>query len=373
LGLLRRPNAYDAASFERRGALMGALKDLRIDAYRALRGVELSGFGRVNLLVGGNNAGKTSILEAIGLVARPFDPGQWVQTVTNRDASGSVLDGLWSLFPGSTALALEAGEAGSASIDIHASFGDGSRHLTASASAAVEQWVDADRAADGVEAEVQVEAVVETPEPSRHLHGMSFHSTPKRVPVGTGVSSLRVFLVTPATHRSTQQLITHLSHAINLGAKEKAVEVLRMFDPGVKDVLMTRSIDREAIRVDHTGNGIVDLSTFGDGMRRAFAMSLALARASGGILLVDEIESTIHTRVLGSMLPWLARAAEAADVQIVATTHSLEAIDAVLGAFADDEVGVVAYYLRRTEAGHVCRRHDLSSLRDLRSEGLDIR
>jgi hypothetical protein len=67
------------------------------------------------------------------------------------------------------------------------------------------------------------------------------------------------------------------------------------------------------------------------------------------------------------------KAAESADVQIVATTHSIEAIDAVLGAFADSETGVVSYYLRRTETGHVCRRHDLRDLRDLREEGLDIR
>jgi hypothetical protein len=357
---------------------MSALTKLKIEAYRALQGVELDGFGRMNLLVGGNNAGKTSILEAIGLVARPFDPTQWVQTVMNRDtSSGAILDGLWALFPGSTAPALGAGDVRSAPISIHAALEAETedRHLTAVARVRVEQWADIDLAGtEGrPEAEVQINAEVGRLHGGVHGHSMTFQSMSKRVALGLDVPLIDVQVVTPNTHRSTQQLIHHLNHAINLVEKERPLDLLRMFEPAVKDVLISRSLGPDAIRVVHAKQGVVDLSTFGDGMRRAFALSLALARASGGILLVDEIESAIHTRALRTILPWLARASEAAKVQIVATTHSLEAIDAVLAASEEGESGVVAYYLRRLDAGHVCRRHDLVSLRNLREEGLDIR
>lgn len=356
---------------------MSRLTKLEIRAYRSLRDVELAGFGALNLLVGGNNAGKTSILEAIGLLARPFDPGQWVQTVTSRDATGSLLDGLWSLFPGSTAAVLEAGQADSTPIDMRGEFGRESRHLTASARLEMEQWADIDSAgAEGhIEANVQVNANVEMQDASSHAHSMDFYSAAakRRVSASTAVRSFRAFSVSPMLHRSTWQLVGHLSHAIDTGVKERSVEILSMFDPDVKDVLISRSIDRDTIRVDHAKKGMVDLSTFGDGMRRAFAMSLALTRASGGILLVDELESAIHTQALDSILPWLAQAAGVADVQIVATTHSLEAIDAVIGAVAESESGLVTYYLRSTDAGPVCTRYDLAGLRDLRAEGLDIR
>jgi hypothetical protein len=202
---------------------------------------------------------------------------------------------------------------------------------------------------------------------------MDFHSDRARIAVGAGVTLMRAFTVTPITHRSTQQIIVHLRYALDAGEKSRCLELLRMFDKGVADVFVSRSIDRDTIRLEHEKNGVVDLSTFGDGMRRAFAMSLALIRASGGLLLVDEIESAIYGRGLSSVLPWLVRAAEAMDVQIVATTHSMEAIDAVLGAFAGSETGVVSYYLRRTETGHVCSRRDLDELRSFREDGLDIR
>lgn len=44
------------------------------------------GWGRsVCLFVGQNNSGKSSLLEAAGLILRPFEAGQWVQTATHRD------------------------------------------------------------------------------------------------------------------------------------------------------------------------------------------------------------------------------------------------------------------------------------------------
>src|SRR6201995_2398519 len=47
------------------------LRDLRISGFRGLREFAMSGLGRVNLLVGTNNCGKTSVLEAIHMLSVP--------------------------------------------------------------------------------------------------------------------------------------------------------------------------------------------------------------------------------------------------------------------------------------------------------------
>ena len=51
---------------------MFALDRLTIQRFRGLRDLTLSGLGRVNLLVGPNNSGKTSVLEAIALFCQPL-------------------------------------------------------------------------------------------------------------------------------------------------------------------------------------------------------------------------------------------------------------------------------------------------------------
>lgn len=353
---------------------MSRLQELYIESYRAVRGLRLQQFGRMNLLVGSNNAGKTSVLEAVGLLARPLDPGQWVQTATNRDASGPVVDSLWGIFPSASALNLEGGEQSSKHIRIRATLEE-ERRLRAYATAFTEAWADLERPG----AEAQTDAVIriraDVEEGLKKAgHEMEFRSTPRRVALGHGITHLRAFVVTPTTHRSTQQLVTHLSHVIDLGQKEKCVELLQIFDDAVEDVEISRPLSRDTIRVRLKNNVVLDLATFGDGMRRAFAMSIALIRAAGGILLIDEIESAIHARALGQVLPWLVRAAEGADVQVLATTHSLEAIDAVLRVFEGEKPDtVVTYHLRRSDGSHVCHRYELPELRDLREEGLDIR
>ena len=47
------------------------LTDLTIENFRGLRKVELRGLGAVNLIVGQNNTGKTSLLEAVMAVVDP--------------------------------------------------------------------------------------------------------------------------------------------------------------------------------------------------------------------------------------------------------------------------------------------------------------
>ena len=58
-------------------------ESLIVDNYRSFPHFELHGLGRVNLLVGKNNSGKTSLLEAIQVLATRADlKALW--TMSNR-------------------------------------------------------------------------------------------------------------------------------------------------------------------------------------------------------------------------------------------------------------------------------------------------
>ena len=59
------------------GPPSGLQKDMisaiRIQGYRGFEQFEMGNLGRVNLLVGANNSGKTSVLEAIDLLSSSLD------------------------------------------------------------------------------------------------------------------------------------------------------------------------------------------------------------------------------------------------------------------------------------------------------------
>lgn len=61
------------------------ISELEVTQYRGLRDFSLKGLGRVNLLVGRNNSGKTSVLEAISLAAAPLDPLEWRRVASRRE------------------------------------------------------------------------------------------------------------------------------------------------------------------------------------------------------------------------------------------------------------------------------------------------
>jgi predicted ATPase len=63
------------------------ISSIRIEGYRGFEHFEMSGLGRVNLLVGTNNSGKTSVLEAIYLLSSMGDPiSLWQFAVAPRRA-----------------------------------------------------------------------------------------------------------------------------------------------------------------------------------------------------------------------------------------------------------------------------------------------
>ena len=55
-----------------------------IDRLRGLQGLTMEGAGRINLLVGDNNSGKTSVLEALAIHARPLEEEGWLATAQRR-------------------------------------------------------------------------------------------------------------------------------------------------------------------------------------------------------------------------------------------------------------------------------------------------
>src|ERR1041384_7904903 len=67
------------------------ITELTVGRFRGLRDVSLSDLGRVNILVGPNNSGKTSLLEVLSFAANPLDPLLWMRVAGRRDPLGFAL------------------------------------------------------------------------------------------------------------------------------------------------------------------------------------------------------------------------------------------------------------------------------------------
>ena len=63
---------------------------------------------------------------------------------------------------------------------------------------------------------------------------------------------------------------------------------------------------------------------------KIFTLATAMISAKGGILLVDEIESAIHENHINKVFNSIIKICKEYKVQLICTTHSLEAIDGII-------------------------------------------
>ncbi len=70
----------------------------------------------------------------------------------------------------------------------------------------------------------------------------------------------------------------------------------------------------------------VPLKSLGDGMIRILQLALKLVSAQGGFLLIDELENGLHYSIQEQVWAWLFEVAQRLDIQIFATTHSWDCV-----------------------------------------------
>jgi len=88
------------------------------------------------------------------------------------------------------------------------------------------------------------------------------------------------------------------------------------------------------------------LAYAGDGFRRSLLLAATLARAKGGVVAIDEPEAFAHPSMFTGHAKMVRRAIEDG-TQVFMATHSLEFVTAALQAFEDDPEKVAVVGLRR--------------------------
>ncbi len=81
---------------------MKHIDEFTIHRFRGMREARFESLGQINLLVGGNNSGKTSALEALSIFCDPLNPRKWSSTSSARDTGSldwSLSDRVLWLFP----------------------------------------------------------------------------------------------------------------------------------------------------------------------------------------------------------------------------------------------------------------------------------
>lgn len=353
------------------------IEAIDVQQYRKLQHIRLDELRKVNVFVGNNNSGKTSLLEAIQLLSNPHSAIDFRQIALQRERHTNYRT------------AADVPEA------IQWMFTQGRNHSSEPIQLAIEmkerleyEWQLEEKEymvirkddeymedhyeilEERIEREQQVRVYQNGQLIENHLYGRQEITRENR----DGLQSNLLFpsrFVSAVDYKVMSLSIRMLSRAMREGRLSPVLEALRTFDSDIEDLkIIPNENNRNTVYVQHTTYGIAPIMTFGDGMRKVLYLALAIMEAEGGVLLVDELEIGIHTSILSDTLRWIVEFCGKYDVQLFATTHSLEAVDSIIEA-CQQQLDELTMF--RLEEDNV-KRVEGKTLHMIRNEfGLDVR
>jgi len=344
------------------------LPDLRIRNYRLFEDFALERLARVNLIAGRNNVGKSALLEAAYLVGSQDPYGALLRILGERGerAEGSK-EGLLS------ALFLHYRLTPESRIEIHA----GSRWFRL-CSDPDERTLKRILAESETDKEIVLLLRLETSAENQPFHlpvnaeGMAEVIRPPR---RWGYTPDRTFWIRGAVslYHRYKELSTWWDEIALTPQADLVIEILRIIEPGLQAIdFLSR---RENVKVRLAGMGQpIFIGSLGDGLQHLLMIAVALAKATEGLLLLDEVETGLHFSVLVDLWRLLFRAARQRDVQVIATTHSGDCIAAFCQVWSEVEEHDGAYYrLDRVDNRILPEHYSLEELRLAVEGGIETR
>jgi AAA15 family ATPase/GTPase len=135
------------------------------------------------------------------------------------------------------------------------------------------------------------------------------------------------------------------------------LEGLQVIEPRIQDIRMSYTGETPIFqcRVDIPGleKRRVLLNYMGSGIFRYFEMLLAIVVNRDGLLLIDEIENGVHHSVMTKVWKAIHKLAVEFNVQVFATTHSIECIKAAYEALKETPAGSYGLHRLEEKAGNI--------------------
>ena len=340
--------------------------DLTIKGFRGIRDLSIAPLGRVTLITGENNAGKSSILEALRLYSQNAAPTTIYSILEFREEYARGADEDEFLFDAEAMFHISPLFHGFPQLSeriepIVVSTNGNSRVSRLELRV---EWYFEERDSDGnvrlvPKRNLMIETVdaipvllVQTGRRTRihRIERLRNHARFRGNLVEE--SKIPCQIVGPFGGATTSSLVSLLDDiALTLSEKD-AIDALRIIEPRITDVRAVGGDSLSRPRTIKVGANHIDrpipLRSFGDGMNHLFAIVLSLLNARGGVLLVDEFENGLHHSVQKDIWRTIFRLAPILNAQVFATSHSKDAIEAFQEAAAETpEEGSLVMLTRR--------------------------
>lgn len=323
------------------------LKDVRIQNYRLFEDLQLNDLGRVNLIVGQNNVGKTSLLEALYLLTSKNNPFALFEICEHRYSS--FLHTLpYSSDPDSSESREKNFELLFASfmdflfntkflqkekkINIQ---GNNQSYISLEMTAKMKEFINYKTSTFfeelffvyKTEGQNNIDFIL-------HPEGVSSSSINSSELFS---NSLNAFYISPIVFGYHN--MAGIWNQITLTPQEDyLIKILQIIEPAIERINFKSGKESDDILVKLKNNpNPISLHSFGNGLSYLLKIGLHLVLAKDGVLCIDEIDTGLHYRMMTQMWKVILQTAQELNVQVFTTTHSWDCIKAFSEALKGQE------------------------------------
>jgi hypothetical protein len=343
------------------------ITSMQMHGYRGFVDFEMGDLARVNLLVGTNNSGKTSVLEALYLLTSRGAPWALWQVLarrgerlTERGPNNPVEMDLCHLFTGHE---LHLGS----KFMLSAKNQTPERHVTFSIGEIGEEAVPKSVEREGVPVASRLALHIKghpapmwSTIPLTRAGGVTVESleSPRRLR-GRQLDDMEPSQFITTESLSGNELVGLWDRVALTPNEERVLLALQFLDPRIERIAAQAATpnyyggQRGGFIIRVKGHERpVPIGSMGDGMWRMMAMAIAIAQCKDGVLLVDEIDTGLHYTVMANMWRLIFGAAKELGVQVFATTHSYDCIKSLAELCYSETDAHANVTLQRIEVGN---------------------
>ncbi len=363
------------------------ISELTIEKFRGIDNLKLDTLGKVNIIAGENNTGKTSILEVIESLQGPNNLRAW-RVLGKREGNNgprmytTFYDTMKSLFPinnemNKTYISYSGKNEGIPfSVQLLGQFSEtilSDEQLNANGGYVLHENKSEYEHNEYESSVLDIQYIIN----GENCGEDKIYSIQRGAQYQDNIVNIinNVVYISPTQHANNTLYLNALM--TNPELYEQFVDIMREFDPdfiSINSVEEERTYARKYVVLSKKFKEGLILNAYGDGMKKAMLLLSAVLKAKNGILLLDEFETAIHISVMGNVFKWIIENAAKLNVQIFMTSHSLEAINSVLKCSPEMQKDIRMITLVNTENGVKVRNVDAIKAIQLMDEyGLELR
>lgn len=313
---------------------MNSLKSLSINQFRAITELSLTELTQINVILGDNNSGKTTILEAIELLNGDANLGNIKQVLKNRMPftfnDNNFYDSFINLFN-----MKQKEKKLEFIISSENKIGSSSLRVTGN-----EDTVSIDQALEKAtlsESTNQNHILLD----NTNIFKGNIYKDDENGKIKTNINLTSLDNIILSTISKNKIIFIssfdHLRFDLlknivkNIEYKKLAISILKIFNEPIFDICYTKTDHGNFVESMITENGqSVPFSILGDGIKKILYIVNKLLESKNSILLIDEIETSLHRQYYEDFFKIIFTLAQKLNVQLFITTHSIEAIEAIL-------------------------------------------